>query len=69
MLGIAASLDAVTRVIAPLVGGFLLQKLGIWAPGVFTAVLMVWAVSFAYRRFILPIRRERLAAESRPANG
>jgi DHA1 family tetracycline resistance protein-like MFS transporter len=69
MLGIAASLDAVTRVIAPTVGGFLLQKQGIWAPGVFSAVLMVWAVSFAYRRIILPIRRQRLAAKSRPVNG
>jgi DHA1 family tetracycline resistance protein-like MFS transporter len=69
MLGIAASLEAVTRVIAPTVGGFLLQKLGIWAPGVFSAVLMAWAVTFAYRRIVLPARRERLAAEAAAANG
>jgi DHA1 family tetracycline resistance protein-like MFS transporter len=67
MLGIAASLEAVTRVIAPSVGGYLLQNLGIWAPGVFSAVLMGWAVSFAYRRIILPPRRERRAAEAEAA--
>ncbi len=67
MLGIAASLEAVTRVIAPSVGGFFLQNLGIWAPGVFSALLMAWAVTFTYRRIILPARRSRLAAEMNKA--
>jgi DHA1 family tetracycline resistance protein-like MFS transporter len=58
MLGIAASLEAATRVIAPSVGGYLLQNLGVWAPGVFSALLMAWAVTFAYRRIILPSRRQ-----------
>jgi DHA1 family tetracycline resistance protein-like MFS transporter len=59
ILGVAGSLEALTRVIAPSVGGFLLQSLGRWAPGVFSAVIMVWAVTFAYRRIILPASRER----------
>jgi DHA1 family tetracycline resistance protein-like MFS transporter len=62
MLGIAASLEATTRVIAPSVGGYLLQNLGTWAPGVFSAVLMAWAITVAYRRIILPAQRERVAA-------
>ncbi len=62
LLGIAASLESITRVIAPSVGGFLLQNLGTWAPGVFSAVLMAWAVSFAYRRIVIPSIRERRAA-------
>jgi DHA1 family tetracycline resistance protein-like MFS transporter len=62
MLGFSASLEAATRVIAPSVGGYLLQNLGTWAPGVFSAVLMAWAVTFAYRRIILPTRWERLTA-------
>src|SRR4030042_933238 len=33
ILGITASLEAVARVIAPLAGGYLLQNLGLWAPG------------------------------------
>jgi len=52
MLGIAGSLESVTRVIAPTVGGFLLQDLGTWAPGVFSSVLMILAVWFAYRRIL-----------------
>jgi MFS transporter, DHA1 family, tetracycline resistance protein len=64
MLGLAASLEAISRVIAPTMGGFLLQNLGIWAPGVFSAILMAWAVTFAYRRIILPAKRERLAGAS-----
>jgi DHA1 family tetracycline resistance protein-like MFS transporter len=64
MLGIASSLEAITRVIAPSLGGYLLQSLGIWAPGIFSALLMVWAVSFAYRRIILPGARARRAAET-----
>jgi MFS transporter, DHA1 family, tetracycline resistance protein len=65
MLGIAASLEAISRVIAPSVGGYLLQQLGIWAPGVFSALLMTWAVTFAYRKIIMPARRERLASMGR----
>jgi len=64
ILGIAGSLEALTRVIAPSVGGLLLQSLGIWAPGVFSAVIMGWAVTFAYRRIILPSIRERRLAEA-----
>jgi len=56
-LGLAGALEAVTRVIAPTVGGFLLGNLGTWAPGIFSAILMAWAVWFAYRRIIL-IKKE-----------
>jgi MFS transporter, DHA1 family, tetracycline resistance protein len=52
-LGISASLESVTRVIAPSAGGFLLQNLGAWAPGVVSAALMLWAVIFAYRRIVM----------------
>ncbi len=58
ILGISASLEALTRVIAPSVGGFLLGYVGRWAPGIFAALLMLWAVSFAYRRIILPGHKE-----------
>jgi len=51
-LGLAAALESVTRVIAPTVGGFLLGNLGAWAPGIFSAILMSWAVWLAYRRII-----------------
>ena len=67
ILGISASLESFTRVIAPTVGGFLLAYVGKWAPGVFAALLMIWAVSFAYRRIILPGRSERLALNTTPS--
>jgi MFS transporter, DHA1 family, tetracycline resistance protein len=60
MLGISSSLEAFTRVIAPTVGGFLLQNLGVWAPGVFSALIMAWVVLFTYRRVIMPAQREGL---------
>lgn len=64
ILGIAGSLEAFTRVIAPSAGGVLLQSLGIWAPGVFSAVMLGWAVTFTYRRIILPSIQERRLAEA-----
>jgi DHA1 family tetracycline resistance protein-like MFS transporter len=51
-LGISASLESVTRVIAPSAGGFLLGSLGAWAPGAVSAALMLWVVYFAYRRIV-----------------
>jgi MFS transporter, DHA1 family, tetracycline resistance protein len=52
-LGLSASLEALTRVIAPTMGGFLLQNLGTWAPGLMSAILMGWAVTFAYENMVL----------------
>ena len=69
ILGITTPIEAVTRVIAPSVGSFLLQNLGLWAPGIFCALLMAWAVSFAYRRIILPAKRNRTGEESRLKSG
>jgi DHA1 family tetracycline resistance protein-like MFS transporter len=68
MLGIAASLEAISRVIAPTIGGFILENLGIWAPGVFSAILMAWAVSFAYRHIMLPSRREQADLKASTSN-
>jgi DHA1 family tetracycline resistance protein-like MFS transporter len=52
-LGLATSLESFSRVIAPSVGGLLLQNLGAWAPGAFSAALMLWLVYFTYRRILL----------------
>lgn len=68
ILGISTSVEAMTRVIAPAVGGFLLQSLGAWAPGIFSAILLFWAVTFTYRRIIFPARNERITDEPKGAN-
>ncbi|MFZ5810373.1 MAG: MFS transporter [Chloroflexota bacterium] len=66
ILGIAASLESATRVIAPTVGGFLIGNLGTWAPGVFCAILMAWSVTFAYRHIILPHRKLQVVPGNYP---
>ena len=40
ILGLSAAVESSTRIIAPLLGGVLLQQLGTWAPGIFGAVVM-----------------------------
>ncbi len=52
-LGLSASVESLTRVIAPSVGGLLLERMGTWAPGVFSAMIMAWVVSFVWRRLIV----------------
>ena len=69
ILGITTSLEAVTRVIAPSAGGYLLQNLGLWAPGVFSAILMAIAVALAYWRIILPSQAEQKAVATKPSYG
>jgi MFS transporter, DHA1 family, tetracycline resistance protein len=65
-LGLAASVESLTRVIAPSGGGFLFEFLGFWAPGIVSAIVMLWVVTFVYRRLIvnpdppLPVRGSTL---------
>ena len=44
ILGISASFESLTRVIAPSLGGLLLGSLGTWAPGLVGAVVMLGVV-------------------------
>jgi len=41
ILGLSTAVESSTRIIAPILGGFLLQQIGTWAPGVFGALIMV----------------------------
>ena len=40
ILGLSASIESSTRIIAPTLGGFLLQQVGTWAPGLAGAIIM-----------------------------
>jgi len=51
-LGLSASLESLTRVIAPSLGGYLIGSLGTWAPGVTGALIMVFVISFTWKNFI-----------------
>lgn len=52
-LGLSASVESLTRVIAPSLGGFLLGSLGAWTPGIAAALLMLWVTSFVWRRIVV----------------
>jgi DHA1 family tetracycline resistance protein-like MFS transporter len=60
MLGVSASLEALTRVFSPSLGGLLLEVVGqrygstagTAAPGLLSAILMAWLVGYVYRRIL-----------------
>ena len=69
-LGLSASLESLTRVISPTVGGILLGSIGPWAPGIAGGIIMIWTVSYAWRRLVknpdppLPPRRKNEELET-----
>jgi DHA1 family tetracycline resistance protein-like MFS transporter len=52
-LGLSASLDSLTRVIAPAIGGLLLEQLGAPALGLFGALILAWVVFYVWQRMIV----------------
>ena len=72
ILGLSASVESSTRIIAPIVGGALLQQLGTWAPGVFGAVIMAGLFIFVmvtiYNHPVVhEIRQKAALAQAMPA--
>ncbi len=65
ILGLSASIESATRIIAPVAGGLLLQQLGTWAPGMFGAVLMggllvyVWVALYDHE-VVHTLQREKI---------
>ncbi len=48
ILGLSASIESSTRIIAPTIGGYLLQQVGPWAPGVFASLIMTGVFVYVY---------------------
>lgn len=48
ILGLAASVESSTRILAPTLGGFLLQQVGTWAPGAVGAVIMALLLVYVW---------------------
>jgi len=67
ILGLSASVESSTRIIAPTLGGFLLQQVGTWAPGVLGSVIMaglfvyVWITLYNHP-FILSLAQAKTYA-------
>lgn len=51
-LGLSAAIESATRVLAPTMGGVLLDTLGSWAPGVVSAVLTAALIPFVWRQIV-----------------
>lgn len=49
ILGLSASLESATRVIAPSIGGLLLEYLGTSAPGILSGVILIWLSTYIFR--------------------
>lgn len=58
MLGINTSVENITRVISPTVGGVLFGSLGMWALGIFSAIMILIAVTVAYKRIVRTKEKE-----------
>jgi len=51
-LGIAASWDSLVRVVSPVAGGFLLDKISLAGPGVLGVLLIAWLIPYIWRRVL-----------------
>ena len=56
-LGLSTSLDSLTRILAPALGGFLIEEFGAWAVGAGGALIMTWVVFYAWRCLIVDAQR------------
>ena len=52
LMGISAALESFTRIAAPSFGGYLLAELGLWAPGIFGALVLTAFIPYTYTHFI-----------------
>jgi len=51
-LGLSASLGSLTRVVSPVVGAFLLDRVSAAAPGILGALLMAWLIYYTWRQVL-----------------
>ncbi len=52
-LGTSSALESLSRIISPVVGGWLLGAIGLWAPAMLAAIIMAWVVFYSWRRLIV----------------
>jgi DHA1 family tetracycline resistance protein-like MFS transporter len=56
-LGLSTSLDSLTQILAPIIGGFLIDELGPWAVGATGALIMGGVVLYAWRCLVAKATR------------
>ena len=52
ILGLSASIESSTRIIAPILGGALLQNVGTWSPGAFGAIVMIGVTVYVFTKIL-----------------
>lgn len=52
-MGLSASLESFTRIIAPSFGGFIMGQLGSSAPGIMSAILLAVFIPYAWKKFMV----------------
>jgi DHA1 family tetracycline resistance protein-like MFS transporter len=52
ILGLSASVESSTRIIAPILGGALLEKVGTWSPGAFGAIVMIGVTIYVFTKIL-----------------
>ncbi|MFT3892550.1 MAG: MFS transporter [Anaerolineales bacterium] len=50
ILGLSAAVESSTRIIAPILGGALLEQVGTWSPGTFGAVVMIGVTVYVFAK-------------------
>jgi DHA1 family tetracycline resistance protein-like MFS transporter len=54
ILGLSTSLESMTSIFTPIMGGFLIGSLGTWAPGLFAALVTGSLALFVRRKIAIP---------------
>lgn len=65
VLGVQTSIMSMTRVVAPVVGGFLMESAPVWSPGLLAGVLTLGVAPFAWRALCLAPGRDSCEEPSR----
>lgn len=52
ILGLATSIESSTRIIAPILGGALLEKVGTWSPGAFGGIVMIGVTIYVFTKIL-----------------
>jgi len=52
ILGLSTSIESSTRIIAPILGGALLQRIGTWSPGAFGAIVMIGVTIYVFTKIL-----------------
>lgn len=66
-LGLSASLQTLARIIAPGLGGFLIDVLGTWSVGFLAGLIMIWTLSVARRRILSITETEMVSCTNSPS--